>query len=101
MNSTTKVKSPQGFCSGDGECITHHTCPNENDLDMYPTTTREFISLRGLRIHKARWCKRRNYPIGECKSNDRLMNQEPRNSVQKPIAEPQRPGHIPRKPRIQ
>ena len=78
MNSTTKEKCPLGVCSGAREYITHNTCSNENDLDMYPATTcgcgREFNRLRMLRIHKARWCKRRNSPIGECKSNDGLMN---------------------------
>ena len=75
MNSTTKGKCPQAVCSGEGEYITHHICSNGNDLDMNPATT-EFKSLRGLRIYKARWCKRRNSPTGECKSKDGLMNQE-------------------------
>ena len=74
------------------------------DLDMYPATTgdsgREFNSLRELRIHKVRWCKWRNSPTGECKSNDGLMNEEYPHSVQEPIAERQRPGDIPCKPRI-
>ena len=72
---------------------------------MYPVTvcdcSREFNSLRGLRIHKVRWCKQRNSPPGECKSNDVLMNQEHPLSVQEPIAELQRPGDFPSKPRIQ
>ena len=78
MDKTIKGKCPQGVCSGEGEYITHHTCSNGNELDMDPATTcdcgREFNSLRGLRIHKARWCKQRNSPAGECKSNDELMN---------------------------
>ena len=78
MNSTTKEKCPQGVCSGEGEYITHDTCSHGNDLDMYPATTcdcgRKFNSLRGLRIHKACWCKQRNSPTGECKLNDGLMN---------------------------
>ena len=105
MNRTTKEKCPQGVCSGEGEYITHHTCSYGNDLDMYPATTcdcgREFNRLRGLRIHKARWCKQRNSPTGECKSNDGLMNQEYSHSVQEPIGERQHPGGIPNKPRIQ
>ena len=80
MNSTTKEKCPQGVCCGEEEYITHHTCSHGNDLDMYPATTcdcgREFNSLRGLRIHKTHWCKQRNFPTGECKSNDGRMNQE-------------------------
>ena len=104
MNSSTNGKGPLGVCSGEGGYITRHTCTNENDLDLYPATTcdcgREFNSLRGLRIHKARWCERRNSPI-ECKSNDGLMNQEHSHSVQKPIAERQQPGDILSKPRIQ
>ena len=104
MNSTTKEKCPLGVCSGEGEYITHHTCSYGNDLDMYPATTcdcsREFNSLRRLRIHKAHWCKRRNSPTGECKSNDGLMNQEYSHSVQEPIGERQRPRDVPSKPRI-
>ena len=61
MNSITKGKCPLGACNGEGEYIIHHTCSNGNDLDMYPATmcdcSREFNSLRGLRIHKACWCK--------------------------------------------
>ena len=72
---------------------------------MYPATTcdcgREFNSFRWLGIHEARWCKRRNSPIGECKSNDGLMNQEHSHSVQEPIAERQCPGDISSQPRIQ
>ena len=82
----------------------HHTCSYVNDLDMYPTTTcdcgRKFNSLRGSRIHKARWCKQRNSPTGECKSNDGFMNQDYPHSIHEPIAERQRPGDIPGKPRI-
>ena len=93
-----------GVCSGEGEYITHHTCSYDNDLDMYPATTcdcgRKFNSLRGSRIHKARWCKQRNSPTGECKSNDGLMNQDYPHSIYEPIAEHQRPGDIPSKPRI-
>ena len=62
---------------------------------------REFNSLRGLRIHQTRWCKRRNYPTGECKSNDGLMTQEYPHCVQELIAERQRPVDITSKPRIQ
>ena len=91
MNSTTKGKCPQSVRSGEGEYITHHTCSNGNKLDMNLATTcdcgREFNSLQGLRIHKAHWCKQRNSPTGECKSNDGLMNQEYPHSVQEPIAE--------------
>ena len=72
---------------------------------MYPATTcdcgRKFKSLRGLRIHKAHWCKQRNSPTGECKSNDGLMNQEYPYRVQVPTAERQHPGDIPSKPRNQ
>ena len=70
---------------------------------MYPAKCdcgREFNSLRGLRIHKAYWCKQRNSPTGECKLNDGLMNQKYHHSIQEPIAERQRPGDIPSKPRI-
>ena len=105
INSTTKGKCPQGVCSGEGEYITHHNCSNGNDLDMNLATmcdcSREFNSLRGLQIHKVRWCKRRNSPTGEYRSNDGLMNQEYPHSVQEPIAERQCPGDIPSKPRIQ
>ena len=105
MISTTKEKCPQGVCSGEGKYITHHTCSNGNDLDMYPATTcdcgREFNSLRRLRIHKARWWKRCHSPTRECKSNDRLMNQEHPHRVQEPITQRQRPGDIPSMPRIQ
>ena len=105
ITSTTKEKCPLGVCSGEREYITHHTYSNGNDLDMYPATTcdcgREFHSLRRLRIHKARLSKRLNSPNGECKSNDGLMNQEHPYSVQEPLAEWQRPGDIPNKPRIQ
>ena len=72
---------------------------------MYPATTcncgREFNSLQGLQIHKPHWCKQRNSPNGECKSNDGLMNQEHPHNIQEPIAEQQRPGDITSKPRIQ
>ena len=99
IDSTMKEKCPQDVCSGEGEYITHH-----NDLDMCPATTcdcgRKFNSLRGSRIHKARWCKQRNSATGECKSNDGLMNQNYPHSIHKPIAECQRPGDIPSKPRI-
>ena len=105
MDNTTKGKCPQGVCSGEGEYITHYTCSNGNELNMNPATTcdcgGEFNSLRGLRIHMARWCKQRNSPTGECKSNDGPMNQEYPHSVQGPIVERQNPGGIPRKPRIQ
>ena len=74
MDNTMKEKCPQGVCSGEGEYITHLTCSYGNDLDMYPATTcdcgRKFNSLRGTRIHKARWCEERNSPAGEC---NRLM----------------------------
>ena len=105
MDKTIKGKCPQVVCSGEGEYITHHTCSNGNELDMDPATTcdcsREFNSLRGLRIHKARCYKQRNSPTGECKSNDGLMNQEYPHSVQGPIVNRQRPVDIPHKPRIQ
>ena len=104
MNSTTKEKCPQGVCSEEGEYIIHHTCSYGNYLDMYPATTCdcdiEFNNLRGLRIHNARWCKQRNSPTGESKSNDGLMNQEYPHSVQEPIGERERPVDIPSKPRI-
>ena len=77
MNSTMKEKCPQGVCSGEGEYIIYHL---SYDLDMYPATTcdcsREFNSLQGLQIHKARWCKQRNSPTEECKLNDGLINQD-------------------------
>ena len=73
-----KEKCPQGVCSGEGEYIPHLTCSYGNDLDMYPATTcdcgRKFNSLRGTRIHKARWCEERNSPAGECKSIDGPMS---------------------------
>ena len=51
MNRTTKEKCSQSVCSGEGEYITHHTCSNGNNLDMYLATMcdcgREFNSLRG------------------------------------------------------
>ena len=103
MNSTTKEKCPQGVCSGEGECITYNTCSYGNNLDTYLATCdcgREFNSLHGLRIHKAHWCKQRNFPTGKCKSNDGLMNREYPHSVQEPISERQRPGDILSKPRI-
>ena len=104
MDSTMKEKFPQGVYSGEGEYITHHTCSYGNDLDMYPATTcdcgRKFNSLRGSRIHKARWCEQRNSPTRECKSNDGLMNQDYPHGIHEPIAERQRPGEIPSKPRI-
>ena len=75
-----------------------------NDLDMYPAKTcdcgRKFNSLRGSRIHKARWCEERNSPAGECKSNDGPMNQVYPHSIHEPIADHQRPGDIFCKPRI-
>ena len=105
MNSTTKGKCPLGVCSGERDYITHHTCFNGNELDIKPATTcdcsREFNSLRGLRIHKTRWCKQRYSPTGECKSNDGLINQEKPHSIQEPIAEQPGPRDIPSKPRIQ
>ena len=100
MDNTMKRKCPQRICREEGEYITHHTCSNGNELDMNPATTcdcsREFNSFRGLRIYKSRWCKHRNSPTGECKSNDGLMTQEYPHSVER-----QRPGDIPWKPRIQ
>ena len=105
MDCTMKEKYPQGVCSGEIEYITHHTCSYGKDLDMYPATTcdcdRKFNSLRGSRIHKARWRKQRNSPAGECKSNDRPMNQDYPRSIHEPIAERQRPGDIPCKSRIE
>ena len=104
MDSTMKEKCPQGICSGEGEYITHHTCSYGNDLDMYPAITcdcgRKFNSWRGSRIHKARWCEQCNSPIGECKSNDGLMNQDYPLSIHETIAERQHPGDITSKPRI-
>ena len=68
MDNRMKEKCPQGVCSGEGEYITHHTCSYGNDLDMYLATTcdcgRKFNSLRGSRIHKARWCEQHNSPTG-------------------------------------
>ena len=91
-------------CSGEGEYITHLTCSYGNDLDMYPATTcdcgRKFNSLRGTRIHKARWCEERNSPAGECKSIDGPMSQVYPHSIHKPIADHQCPGDIFCKPRI-
>ena len=52
------------------------------------------IGLRGSRIHKARWCKERNSPAGECKSNDGPMNQVYPHSIHEPIADHQRAGDI-------
>ena len=79
IDNTIKEKCPQGVCSGEGEYITHLTCSYGNDLDIYPATTcdcgRKFNSLRGTRIHKARWCEERNSPAGECKSIDGPMSQ--------------------------
>ena len=72
---------------------------------MYPATRcdcgRKFNSLRGTRIHKARWCEERNSPAGECKSIDGPMSQVYPYSIHKPIADHQRPGDIFCKPRIQ
>ena len=101
-----KEKCRQGVCSEEGEYITYHTCSCGNDLDMYPAPmftrcSRKFNNLRGSRIHKVRWCKQRNSPTGECKSNDGLLNQDYPHSIHGPIAERQRPGDIPNKPRIQ
>ena len=104
MDNTMKEKCPQGVCSGEGEYITHLTCSYGNDLDMYPATTcdcgRKFNSLRGTRIHKARWCEERNSPAGECKSIDGPMSPVYPHSIHKPIADHQRPGDIFCKPRI-
>ena len=104
MDSTMKGKCPQCVCSGEGEYITHHTCSYGNDLDMYLATTcdcsRKFNSLRGSRIHKARWCKQRNSPTGECKSNDGPINQDYPHNIHEPIAERQHPEDILGKPRI-
>ena len=97
-HNTMKEKCPQGVCSGEGEYITHLTCSYGNDLDMYPATTcdcgRKFNSLRGTRIHKARWCEERNSPAGECKSIDGPMSPVYPHSIHKPIADHQRPGDI-------
>ena len=38
MDNTMKGKCPQGFCSGEGEYITHRTCSKDNELDMNPST---------------------------------------------------------------
>ena len=57
--------------------------------------------LQDLRIYKARWCKQRNFPIGECKSIDGFMNLDFTHSVQDSIIEWQHPGEILSKPRIQ
>ena len=96
--NTMKEKCPHGVCSGEGEYIIHLTCSYGNDLDMYPATTcdcgRKFNSLRGSRIHKARWCEERNSPAGECKSIDGPMNQVYPHSIHEPIADHQRPGDI-------
>ena len=104
MDDTMKEKCPQGVCSGEGKYITHLTCSYDNGLDMYPVTTcdcgRKFNSLRGSRIHKARWCEERNSPARECKSNDGSMNQVYPHSIHEPIADHQRPGDIFCKPRI-
>ena len=104
MDNTMKEKCPQGVCSGEGEYITHLTCSYGNDLDMYPATTcdcgRKFNSLRGTRIHKARWCEERNSPARECKSIDGPMSQVYPHSIHEPIADHQRPGDIFCKPRI-
>ena len=98
MDNTMKEKCPQGVCRGEGEYIAHLTCSYGNDLDMYPATTcdcgRKFNSLRGSRIHKARWCEERNSPAGECKSNDGPMNQVYPHSIHEPIADHQRTGDI-------
>ena len=104
MDNTMKGKCIQGFCSREGEYITHHTCSYGNDLDMYPATMcdcgRKFKSLRGSGIHKAHWCEQHNSPTGECKSNDGPMNQVYPHSIHKPIADHQHPGDILCKPRI-
>ena len=74
-------------------CIYIYIYIHGNNLDMYPATTCDcngkFQSLRGSRIHKVRWCKQRNSPAGECKSNDGPMNQVYPHSIHEPIAEPQ------------
>ena len=59
-----------------------------------------FNSLRGTRIHKARWCEERNSPAGECKSIDGPMSQVYPHRIHEPIADHQRPGDIFCKPRI-
>ena len=64
----------------------------------YIYCSRKLNNLPGSRIHKARWCKQRNSPTEECKSNDGLMNQDYPYSIQEPIAERQRPGDIPNNP---
>ena len=47
------------------------------------------------------WCKQRNFPIEEGKSNDDVMNLDNTHRVQNSIVERQRPGEILRKLRIQ
>ena len=64
-------------------------------------TDRRFNGLEGLRIHKARCCQQRNFPVGKYKSFDGLMNLDYTLSVQDSIVEGQRPGEIINKPRIQ
>lgn len=105
MRSKTNGKCPQGDCSGEGEYITHQPDSNGNELELYPATTcdcgRTFKSLRGLRIHKARWCQQRCSPNREYKSTDGTTNQDYTHSVQDSIVEHQPPGDIPSKPKIQ
>lgn len=104
VNSPTKGKCPQGVCSREGKYITHHNRSNGNDMDTPLATCdcgRKYNSLWGLWIHKAPWCKQRNSPIEECKSNDGFMNQEHPHSIKDPIAERKWPGDFPSKPRIQ
>ena len=70
---------------------------------MYPSTRdcgRKFNSFRGSRIYRAHWCKQRNSPAGECKSNDGPLNQVYPHIIHEPIAEYHRLGDIPCKPRI-
>ena len=43
------------------------------------------IKSKGLRIHKACWCKQHNFPIGKCKSIDGVMNLDYTHSIQDPI----------------
>ena len=105
MENTTNQECPQGDCSREGEYITHRTDLNNNDPDQNLATMcdcgRVFNSRRGMRIHRARWCKQRNPPNEGHKSNNGNMNQDNTHSIQDPIADQQQPGDIPSRPRIQ
>ena len=105
INRTTNAECSSGDYSGEREYIPRQTDFKGRDPELNPASTsdrgRRFNSLWGLLIHLARGSKQRISLIGECKSNDEVMNLDFIHSVQDPIVEQQRPGEILSKLRIQ